>query len=287
MCSGVVKVTTLPATEATSLISLIGRPGAAEPAVRPRGTGRPPTPRGCAAATRRGRSPRSSPTSAGRCGSAGSATWRCRSCPRRGGRTGPPRTPLPFATVTEDEPFAPSAARFCGTCCRRAGPAVGADDHDRVGDVGGVAAGRGAVRALEDRRARTGPAQGDPLADEQVVVVDQERARRERHHLPAGQASRAAWMPADASDEPLPYVDALTLAQTVVRPGTPPGTPGLHTVRRSAGSTSATAGGTRASGASAARATRNDDWTASFMRVLRRGGRPAIHTEPRRRASQG
>src|SRR5439155_24651613 len=46
---------------------------------------------------------------------------------------------------------------------------------------------------------------------------------------PTGHASNAAWMPARASAVPLPYVDAFTVAQRVVRAGTPPGTPGFQT----------------------------------------------------------
>src|SRR4051794_30145091 len=42
-------------------------------------------------------------------------------------------------------------------------------------------------------------------------------------------------MPADALLAPLPYVEAFTVAQTVVRLGMPPGMPGVHVVRRSAG----------------------------------------------------
>src|SRR5262245_23376396 len=53
---------------------------------------------------------------------------------------------------------------------------------------------------------------------------------------PSGQASMAAWMPAVASWAPSPYVEAFTFAQTVVRAGIPPGTPGFHAVRRSADS---------------------------------------------------
>src|SRR6266850_2627093 len=52
---------------------------------------------------------------------------------------------------------------------------------------------------------------------------------------PTGQASSAAWMPLVASPEPLPYVEALTLAHTVVRAGIPPWIPGSHVVSRSAG----------------------------------------------------
>src|SRR5215510_6093075 len=52
---------------------------------------------------------------------------------------------------------------------------------------------------------------------------------------PPGHALTAAWIPALASDAPLPYVEAFTTAQTVVRLGTPPGTPGCQTVVRSAG----------------------------------------------------
>jgi hypothetical protein len=52
---------------------------------------------------------------------------------------------------------------------------------------------------------------------------------------PAGHALTAVWIPALASDAPLPYVEAFTTAQTVVRLGTPPGTPGCPTVVRSAG----------------------------------------------------
>src|SRR5262249_62175600 len=61
---------------------------------------------------------------------------------------------------------------------------------------------------------------------------------------PVGQASIAAWMPADASDAPFPYVEALTVAQTVVRAGIPPDRPGFHVVARSGGSRSAAAGRT-------------------------------------------
>src|SRR5262245_56336273 len=40
---------------------------------------------------------------------------------------------------------------------------------------------------------------------------------------PAGHALMAAWMPFVASELPFPYVDALTVAHTLVRAGTPPG----------------------------------------------------------------
>src|SRR2546428_4162646 len=53
---------------------------------------------------------------------------------------------------------------------------------------------------------------------------------------PPGQAWSAAWMAAVASAVPLPKVEALTLAQTVVRAGIPPGIPGFQVVMRSAGS---------------------------------------------------
>jgi hypothetical protein len=43
-------------------------------------------------------------------------------------------------------------------------------------------------------------------------------------------------MPAPASEEPLPYVAAFTVAQMVDRVGTPPGIPGLQVVVRSVGS---------------------------------------------------
>jgi len=52
---------------------------------------------------------------------------------------------------------------------------------------------------------------------------------------PAGHASSAVWMPALASWDPFPYVDALIVLKMTVLAGMPPGMPGLQTVRRSLG----------------------------------------------------
>ena len=56
---------------------------------------------------------------------------------------------------------------------------------------------------------------------------------------PDGQASMAVWMPLVASALPFPQSAAARVAQTVVRAGMPPGMPGLHAMRRSAGMTPA------------------------------------------------
>ena len=75
---------------------------------------------------------------------------------------------------------------------------------------------------------------------------------------PTGQALIAAWIPADASLAPLPYVEALMVAHTVVRAGIPPGMPGFHVVRRAVGRTSPATGAAYARQHTAATVRRRD-----------------------------
>jgi hypothetical protein len=66
-------------------------------------------------------------------------------------------------------------------------------------------------------------------------------------------------MPADASNVPFPYVDALMVAQTVDRAGIPPGMPGFQVVRRPAGMMAAVAEWAWQREKSAASTTRRDE----------------------------
>ena len=137
--------------------------------------------------------------------------------------------PWAFATAIEVAPFAPSAARSTEELtCGQSGPI-----HTTA-----------PLKPLLFSSVCLGPAprRTIPLLISSVRVVANVPAESTTT-FPSGQAVSAAWIAAVASCAPLPYAAASMVAHAALRRGIPPGIPGFHVVRLSAGMTYGVAAG--------------------------------------------
>ncbi|MFT3916898.1 MAG: hypothetical protein QM704_23285 [Anaeromyxobacteraceae bacterium] len=150
----------------------------------------------------------------------------------------PVAKPAVLETVTDVAPFAPSAVRFTevppDVDGQRCGPMI------TIGCASGTPSMSGLEPFVFTRIVWPAPApRSVTFFEMRTKSLTRKVPAESWTTAPGAQASRAAWIAAEASEVPLPYVAALSVAQTAVRFGMPPLrlTPGFHCVARSAART--------------------------------------------------